>query len=114
MTDHCTYAILPDVAEISPSTAWGSWLSAANPTLRDIHEYILVFSKGSFSRKNPRKRKSTISRDEFAALSVGRHYVGYDVDPEYVRLARRRIDEFITTHLSPRLFGAQESRTTHR
>jgi site-specific DNA-methyltransferase (adenine-specific) len=29
----------------SPSTAWGSWLSAKNPTLRDIHEYILVFSK---------------------------------------------------------------------
>ncbi|MDL1973112.1 MAG: site-specific DNA-methyltransferase, partial [Deltaproteobacteria bacterium] len=32
----------------SPSTAWGSWLSAANPTLRDIHEYILVFSKETF------------------------------------------------------------------
>jgi len=27
----------------SPSTAWGTWLSAANPILRDIHEYILVF-----------------------------------------------------------------------
>lgn len=36
----------------SPSTAWGSWLSAKNPTLRDIHEYILVFSKGTFSREN--------------------------------------------------------------
>ena len=33
------------------STAWGSWISASNPTLRDIHEYILVFSKGDFSRK---------------------------------------------------------------
>jgi len=30
----------------SPSTARGSWLSAKNPTLRDVHEYILVFSKG--------------------------------------------------------------------
>ncbi|MDI6887415.1 MAG: site-specific DNA-methyltransferase [Candidatus Thermoplasmatota archaeon] len=49
----------------SPSTAWGSWLSAANPTLRDIHEYILVFSKGSFKRKNINKRKSTISKEEF-------------------------------------------------
>lgn len=49
----------------SPSTAWGSWLSAANPTLRDIHEYILVFSKDTFNRKNPQKRKSTISREEF-------------------------------------------------
>nr|HID59760.1 site-specific DNA-methyltransferase [Desulfobacterales bacterium] len=49
----------------SPSTAWGSWLSAANPTLRDIHEYILVFSKGTFRRKNTDKRKSTISKEEF-------------------------------------------------
>jgi site-specific DNA-methyltransferase (adenine-specific) len=28
----------------SPSTAWGTWLFAKNPILRDIHEYILVFS----------------------------------------------------------------------
>ncbi|MFZ0051549.1 MAG: site-specific DNA-methyltransferase, partial [Desulfobaccales bacterium] len=44
----------------SPSTAWGSWCTPANPTLRDIHEYILIFSKGTFSRKNPYKRKPTI------------------------------------------------------
>jgi len=49
----------------SPSTAWGSWCSAANPTLRDVHEYILIFSKGTFQRKNVNKRKSTISREEF-------------------------------------------------
>jgi site-specific DNA-methyltransferase (adenine-specific) len=48
----------------SPSTAWGSWLSAKNPTLRDIHEYILVFSKGTYSRESL-GRKSTISKDEF-------------------------------------------------
>lgn len=48
----------------SPSTAWGSWLSAKNPILRDIHEYILVFSKGMFSR-NKTNKKSTISKDEF-------------------------------------------------
>ncbi len=53
----------------SPSTAWGSWLSAANPTLRDIHEYILVFSKGTFSRKNIYKRKNTISKEEFLELT---------------------------------------------
>ena len=46
----------------SPSTAWGSWLSAKNPVLRDVHEYILVFSKGMFSRGNLR-RKSTISKE---------------------------------------------------
>lgn len=48
----------------SPSTAWGSWLSAANPVLRDIHEYILIFSKESFSLLNTRK-ESTISKEEF-------------------------------------------------
>ncbi len=44
------------------STAWGSWMSATNPALRDTHEYILVFSKGKFSRK---AGKNTISRSEF-------------------------------------------------
>ncbi len=48
----------------SPSTAWGSWQSASNPVLRDVHEYILVFSKGSFGRERE-GRDSTISREEF-------------------------------------------------
>jgi DNA modification methylase len=48
----------------SPSTAWGSWLSAANPVLRDIHEYILIFSKDSFSHASKGK-ESTISKEEF-------------------------------------------------
>lgn len=47
-----------------PSTAWGSWQSASNPILRDVHEYILVFSKGDFSR-NGKNHKNTITRDEF-------------------------------------------------
>jgi DNA modification methylase len=48
----------------STSTAWGSWKSASNPVLRDVHEYILVFCKGSFQR--PRQgRENTISREEF-------------------------------------------------
>ncbi len=47
------------------STAWGSWLSAGNPTLRDQHEYILIFSKEDFSRINPKKKESTISKEEF-------------------------------------------------
>ena len=46
------------------STAWGSWLSASNPVLRDTHEYILIFSKGKFNRKS-KEKESTISRDEF-------------------------------------------------
>ncbi len=52
-------------ASAGSSTAWGSWLAATNPTLRDVHEYILVFSKGAFRRENPRHRASTVSRDEF-------------------------------------------------
>jgi len=47
------------------STAWGTWLSAANPILRDIHEYILVFSREAFDRKKPKDRPSTIGRDDF-------------------------------------------------
>jgi site-specific DNA-methyltransferase (adenine-specific) len=143
----------------SPSTAWGSWLSPANPTLRDIHEYILVFSKGTFSRKNMNRRRSTISREEFleftksvwtfpavsakevghpapfpielpyrliqlytyesevvldpfmgsgqtaiAAIKAGRHYIGYDIEEEYVKLAEKRIREFLIKYKSPKLF----------
>ena len=48
----------------SPSTAWGSWKSASNPVLRDVHEYILVFSKDSFSRKKGDK-ENTIEKEGF-------------------------------------------------
>ena len=49
----------------SQSFAWGSWLSATNPTLRDIHEYILIFSKDGFGRKKPEGRQPTITKEEF-------------------------------------------------
>jgi DNA modification methylase len=52
-------------ASASASTAWGSWQSASNPTLRDTHEYILVFSKGSFRRPRVDGRRDTITREEF-------------------------------------------------
>jgi len=131
----------------SPSTAWGSWKSATNPTLRDVHEYILVFSKGVYKRQNPFQRENTITNEQFleytksvwtfaaepaskvghpapfplelpsrliqlysfkgdvvldpfmgsgqtaiAALQASRHYIGYEISPEYVALARKRID----------------------
>ena len=143
----------------SSSTAWGSWLSAANPTLRDIHEYILVFSKGTFTRKKYLNRNSTISREEFleftksvwtfpaeqaksighpapfpielpyrftqlytyegevvldpfmgsgqagiAAIKTKRHYVGYEINEEYVKLAERRIRRFSYVQNVPALF----------
>jgi DNA modification methylase len=135
-------------ASASSSTAWGSWQSASNPTLRDTHEYILVFSKGSFRREKVDGRASTISKEEFlestksvwtfgaesarkighpapyplelpyrliqlytfsgevvldpfmgsgqsalAALKSGRHFVGYEVNEEYLSLAEKRILE---------------------
>ena len=50
--------------------AWGSWLSASNPVIRDIHEYCLVFSKDSM--KNSSGGKSTIDKNEFmeSTLSI--------------------------------------------
>ncbi len=46
-------------ASSSPSTAWGSWMSASNPILRDVHEYILVFSKGDYKREIKKVKKTT-------------------------------------------------------
>jgi len=132
----------------SPSTAWGSWLSAANPVLRDIHEYILIFSKETFSRKKMEK-EATIKKEEFlewtksvwtfpavsakqighpapfpeelprrliqlytfkhdivldpfvgsgttclSAIKNKRNYVGYDIDPEYIKLSENRIKHY--------------------
>lgn len=128
------------------SCAWGSWLSAKAPRLRDLHEYLLVFVKEQFSR--PEKGHSDISKEEFmsSTLSVweiapesakkighpapfpvelasrviklysylddvvldpfvgsgttcvaakrhGRHYVGYEILPEYCDLCQKRLSE---------------------
>ncbi len=130
------------------STAWGSWLSAANPVLRDVHEYILVFSKDTFARKRNGKENSLCKEDFLAwtksvwtfpsesakrighpapfpealphrliqlysflgdvvldpfcgsgttclsALKAGRHYIGYDIEEEYIQLANERIGAY--------------------
>lgn len=52
----------------SGSCAWGSWMSAGNPTLRDLHEYVLIFSKDRFDR--PNKGESTISKEEFMSATT--------------------------------------------
>lgn len=61
------------------SCAWGSFQSASNPVLRDLHEYILVFSKGRMDRV--RKGDNTIDRDAFLrdTLSI------WDIAPESAR-----------------------------
>lgn len=56
--------------------AWGSWRSAANPVIRDVHEYCLCFSKGRFDRAV--KGESTVSPAEFmeSTLSI------WEIQPE--------------------------------
>lgn len=132
------------------SCAWGSWRSASAPRLRDLHEYLLVFAKGSYKRQD--KGVSDLSGEEFtestlsvweilpvsakkvghpapfpvelasrviklysyvgdvvldpfigsgttavAAKQLGRHYVGFDISPEYCRLAEARIANAMRT-----------------
>ncbi len=153
----------------SPSTAWGSWLSASNPTLRDIHEYILVFSKQRFDRKSLGERKSTLTQQEFmeytksvwtfgaesarkighpapfplelprrliklytfegdvildpfvgsgttsiAALELGRNYVGYDIERDYVKLATRRMKYYSSQKGDLFIHPANSNRTARQ
>jgi len=80
----------------SSNCAWGSWLSAKAPRLRDIHEYLLVFAKQDYSR--PDKGQSSIERDDFmeATLSIWKippesaQKIGHPA-PFPVALARRVI-----------------------
>jgi site-specific DNA-methyltransferase (adenine-specific) len=46
------------------STAWGSWRSASNPTLRDVHEHIIIFSKDDWKLESD-NFITTISPKEF-------------------------------------------------
>ena len=128
----------------SGSCAFGTYASAHNPVLRDVHEYVLVFSKGRMDRV--RRGRSTIGKEEFldatlsvwelpaesarrvghpapfpvalprrlielytfhddvvldpfmgsgstavAAVDAERRFVGYEVVPEYVRIAEERV-----------------------
>ncbi len=132
------------------STAWGTFASSVNPVLRDVHEYIIVMSKGSFKREKKPGKEATLSKEEFieftrsvwkfspesakrvghpapfpvelpyrciqlytfrgdvvldpfigsgttavAALMTGRHFVGIDINPEYVEIARKRVEEIL-------------------
>jgi len=134
-------------ASAGKKTSWGSWMSAANPSLRDINEFILCFSKGSMAREDT--GESDLERDEFlcytesvwkihaesatkighpapypvelplraiklysfkndivldpfmgsgstaiAALKSGRHYIGYELNSDYIQVAQKRIQEF--------------------
>lgn len=53
---------------MSGSCAWGSWRSAKAPRLRDLHEYLLIFSKERFDRAD--KGVSDLSPEEFMAATL--------------------------------------------
>jgi site-specific DNA-methyltransferase (adenine-specific) len=48
---------------VGVSTAWGSWRSPSNPTIRDVGEYILIFSKESFKLESSNKTVSMTPKD---------------------------------------------------
>ena len=57
-------------ASAGSSCAWGSFQSASNPCLRDVHEYLLVFSKGNYKLLRDKAERTegridTIPRDDF-------------------------------------------------
>ena len=57
-------------ASAGSSCAWGSFQSASNPCLRDIHEYMLMFSKGDYKLPRSKSERAggridTIGKDEF-------------------------------------------------
>ena len=53
-------------AGAASSTAWGTWLSAKNPVLRDVREYILIFSKQAYGRQS-QENHPTLEKAEFPA-----------------------------------------------
>jgi len=146
------------------STAWGTFASPVNPVLRDVHEYIIVMSKGSFKRSKPPGREATISKEEFveftrsvwrfppesakrvghpapfpldlpyrciqlytfkgdvvldpfigsgttavAAAMTGRHFIGIDINPEYVGIAQKRVEEVLKQRKLTDFIGKKEA-----
>jgi DNA modification methylase len=71
------------------SIAVGSYLSAANPVLRDVTERVIVASKGRFDRainRTERERRglpfeNTISKEEFFASTLD----VWEIPPEHAR-----------------------------
>ncbi|KKN95591.1 hypothetical protein LCGC14_0174600 [marine sediment metagenome] len=51
-------------------TSWGSWLSSSNPSLRDVHEYIVFARKGNKKITPPPGGENTITRQGFLFTSM--------------------------------------------
>ncbi len=90
-------------ASAGSSCAWGSFKSASNPCLRDIHEYLLVFSKGDYKLARNKDEKDvridTIENKEFVEFTksiwrfptVSAKRIGHPA-PFPVELPRRLIE----------------------
>ena len=52
------------------SCAFGSFASARNPVLRDVHEYVLVFSKGRMDRVRQGQVDGTVTAHQRRGLRV--------------------------------------------
>ena len=71
------------------SVAWGSYLSAANPVLRDVTERVIIASKGRFDRaRSPKQRaaeglphQTNTTADEFLAATLD----VWEIDAESAR-----------------------------
>jgi len=134
------------------SCAWGSFNSASNPHLRDVHEYIIIASKGQYRKPREKserdERSDTMEKQDFmewtksiwsfstasanrvghpapfpvelprrcielysytgdivldpfmgsgttavAAKENSRQYIGYDINPDYVEMANKRLSD---------------------
>ena len=170
-------------ASVGVSTAWGSFASPSNPTLRDVHEYVVVaardgdareilhttigvFSKDHFMLPNKTGEEPDIRNEQFvdwtksiwqiptessgrvghpapfpvelprrlillytypgdlvldpfvgsgstcvAAALTRRHYVGYDIDADYVALAKERVRQELRRKKESLVAGVRKRRT---
>jgi site-specific DNA-methyltransferase (adenine-specific) len=63
-------AFITDFAAMEWGPSWGSFQSASNPCLRDVHEYLLVFSKGDYKLQRSKQERAegrldTIPKEDF-------------------------------------------------
>ncbi|MHB8464909.1 MAG: DNA-methyltransferase [Acidimicrobiales bacterium] len=73
----------------SGNCAWGAWMSASNPSLRDVTERVLIASKGRFDRAVHWKKRrdaglpweSTIAKADFLAWTLDT----WEIRPEFAK-----------------------------
>ena len=60
------------------STGWGSWKNASNPVMRDCHEYVEIFSKGTYQLDTSGFPPSDLSSKENSDFTVGLAHLSPD------------------------------------